>query len=563
MRRAFPAYKGTLAAFLVFISAMNFSLALADGSISGMPGEISGETIHKEKKAEPHFESGILHPVLPNKDLLYPYTLIPSGALNGAVDSDPPSHSRSAIYLSRKFSLDLPQAQTSAPIWGKGSGKSYLIPAFEVPVYNLIQNAIARLAYHHETTTRGEKVYQTDLSTFWDNLAHGTWVIDNDDFKTNQIRHPYQGSIYQGLARSAGLSFWESVPYTLIGSFLWETGGENTSPSINDQIASGVAGNFLGEALFRMASLVLEHGEPGFWRELAAAVISPPTGFNRHAFGERFKGIFPSRHPEVFWRVRLGGTWNVYTSGGSSTDFSRNEATGNFSLIHGLPGKPGYPYTRPFDYFEFEMTAVSNDVNPLNPVENLMTYGLLVGKEYEAGNSYRGIWGLYGSYDYMFPGTLMRVSTTALSLGTTGQWWLARRAALQGSVLAGVGYGAGGSAPPSGKRNYHYGLTGQGLLSVRLILAEAAMLEASLREYYISDQASSSPKGNEAIGYLNLGLTVRLHERHALQAQWLLYSRNGNYSGMEAQHQQMARFALLYTFLSDTNFGVVEWRQGR
>ena len=96
-----------------------------------------------------------------------------------------------------------------------------------------------------------------------------------DAFKVNQLMHPYQGSIYYGLARSSGLGFWESSAYTFaLAAFLWETGGETTSPSINDQVASGVAGAFFGEALFRMASLLLDGGgeRPGFWRELGATV---------------------------------------------------------------------------------------------------------------------------------------------------------------------------------------------------------------------------------------------------------------------------------------------------
>jgi hypothetical protein len=91
-------------------------------------------------------------------------------------------------------------------------------------------------------------------------------------------------------------------------------------------------------------------------------------------------------------------TRNACTSGGSSSDFERNEATADFSIPYGLPGKPGCHYTRPFDYFEFQLTTSGNAINPVN-VENLMTRGLLLGKEYEAGNSYRGIWGLCGSYD--------------------------------------------------------------------------------------------------------------------------------------------------------------------
>jgi hypothetical protein len=47
-----------------------------------------------------------------------------------------------------------------------------------------------------------------------------------------------------------------------------------------------------------------------------------------------------------------------------------------------------------------------------------MTRGLLIGKNYEAGPDYRGVWGLYGSFDYIAP-QAYRVSSTALSLGTT------------------------------------------------------------------------------------------------------------------------------------------------
>ena len=51
-----------------------------------------------------------------------------------------------------------------------------------------------------------------------------------------------------------------------------------------------------------MASLLLEtdEGRPGFFRELAAAVISPPTGFNRLVFGNRFDAVFPSNQPATF-----------------------------------------------------------------------------------------------------------------------------------------------------------------------------------------------------------------------------------------------------------------------
>ena len=52
--------------------------------------------------------------------------------------------------------------------------------------------------------------------SFWKNLK-SSQVIDTDPFSVNQIGHPYQGSIYYGLARSAGLNYWQSLAYSLAG----------------------------------------------------------------------------------------------------------------------------------------------------------------------------------------------------------------------------------------------------------------------------------------------------------------------------------------------------------
>ena len=113
--------------------------------------------------------------------------------------------------------------------------------------------------------------YDSNISTIRHNL-HSSWVVDSDPFRTNQLGHPYLGSMYHGFARSAGLNYWEALGYTFAGSALWEIAGERTPPSRNDQINTGIGGTFLGEALFRMAHVVLAHDEiPPLWRELGAA----------------------------------------------------------------------------------------------------------------------------------------------------------------------------------------------------------------------------------------------------------------------------------------------------
>ncbi|HEX4511376.1 MAG TPA: DUF3943 domain-containing protein, partial [Burkholderiaceae bacterium] len=101
-----------------------------------------------------------------------------------------------------------------------------------------------------------------DYDVSWASIRHnlrGPWVVDDDPFSINQFGHPYQGSLYHGAARSMGLGYWSASALTFAGSAWWEITGERTPPSRNDQIASGIAGSFLGEPLFRMSHLVGEH----------------------------------------------------------------------------------------------------------------------------------------------------------------------------------------------------------------------------------------------------------------------------------------------------------------
>ncbi|HEX4966896.1 MAG TPA: DUF3943 domain-containing protein, partial [Nitrospiraceae bacterium] len=180
-----------------------------------------------------------------------------------------------------------PEGQKQLLNWETGAGKSYVIPAVELIGYLFLLNQFDR---HY---VEPEDVYRTGTKSFWKNSTDSKWVVDTDPFATNQFLHPYGGSIYYGLARSTGLNFWESFGYATAGSVLWELGGETGEPSINDQITTPIAGSFLGEPLFRMASLLLENDgrPPGFWRELGAAALSPPTGLNRLIFGNRFDAV--------------------------------------------------------------------------------------------------------------------------------------------------------------------------------------------------------------------------------------------------------------------------------
>jgi hypothetical protein len=72
-------------------------------------------------------------------------------------------------------------------------------------------------------------------STWKYNIQKG-WEWDEDRFGINFIGHPYSGSYYFNIARSNGYNFWQSFPFAVEGSLLWEYFGENTRPSINGKV---------------------------------------------------------------------------------------------------------------------------------------------------------------------------------------------------------------------------------------------------------------------------------------------------------------------------------------
>ena len=77
-------------------------------------------------------------------------------------------------------------------------------------------------------------------------------MIDDDEFYTNQLLHPFQGSYPFAAARSAGLGFWESFPYAFLSSLAWELAGETEQPAINDQLTTSIGGAVVGELLHRL-----------------------------------------------------------------------------------------------------------------------------------------------------------------------------------------------------------------------------------------------------------------------------------------------------------------------
>jgi hypothetical protein len=463
----------------------------------------------------------------------------------------------SALFLNRTSLLaqaaNTPSPSTSninlttpAPPWGRQ--KSYLIPALEIVGFDTLLNLYDRAYY-------GCCDYDTDFSSIKRNLRRG-WDVDSDDFTVNQLGHPYQGSMYHGFARASGLNYWQGLVYTSLGSLLWEIAGETTRPSENDQISTGIGGSFFGEALFRMSNLWLEKATgPRFWRELVAAAISPPVGFNRLAFGERFKGIFPSKDPEYYSRVQVGIVAATQDRSASSKKTKRYEGIVDFALDYGLPGKAGYTYNRPFDYFSFQ-AAVSTAIG----FESVSTRGLLLGTDYDIGNNYRGIWGLYGGYSYMAP-QIFRLASTALSLGSTAEWRLSDSLALQGTALLGVGYATVSTIRGiSDEGANQYGVAPQALWALRLIVGDRASLDLTAQEYFVSD-VSGSRGDHDNVIRADASITWRIHREHAVSVRYQLSRRDSDFRDLGNRTQSRGTIGIFYTLLGRDRFGTGDWKR--
>jgi hypothetical protein len=440
-------------------------------------------------------------------------------------------------------------AATAPPVQEPETHRSFILPVFEIIGFEAALNAVDRRLYDDGSFTVTPASIRRNL--------RGPWVIDDDSYEVNQFLHPYQGSIYHGLARSAGLNYWQSLAYTFGGSALWEIAGETTPPSKNDQIASGIAGTFFGESLFRTANLLIDKagGRPGPGRLLLVALISPPTAFNRIVGGRRFDTVMETRDPMYDARMQLGTSGLLRRSApGSPARLLRDESLFDLSLEYGLPGQTGYGYSRPFDYFKFQATASSE-----NGLESVTSHGLLAGRHFDAGNNGRGLWGLFGVYDYLSP-NLFRVSTTAVSLGTVTQWWSPRGIGFQMSAHGGVGWAAAQTL--ADESDYHYGIAPQGAIAFRLTGSDRIALDLSGRGYVVSDIGGYATPVNDVIIRGDASIGVRLFKRNAVSLRYLFNQRVASLANLTTTtRQRRETIGVYYTLLGPQGFGASRWKR--
>jgi len=242
-----------------------------------------------------------------------------------------------------------------------GLGRNYGWAAAEV----LAINWVAAASNEH---TRNGNLNQVNPRSWKWNIAHG-FTYDDNDFRTNQFIHSYNGNAYFNAARSNGLGFWTSAGYATAGAFFWECCGETHPISYNDMIATSIGGFTLGEMTYRLSSEILGNQSTGakrVFKEAAAFLVNPVRGLNRLISG-RTVSTYENPKDPMDWRPPRGSTLlgvGVRIIGDDTSGDGRH-TYGNLVLDHAYGNPYDNPRRKPFDYFDMTLQLTSGDKWPV------------------------------------------------------------------------------------------------------------------------------------------------------------------------------------------------------
>lgn len=268
------------------------------------------------------------------------------------------------------------------------SRKKFFLPATELLVAEMTPWVFDECIRNEDYT------HLTWQSTKY-NLSPLHWAWDNDPFTTNEFGHPFHGSLFYNSFRSNGYSFWQSVPASFAGSYLWETFAENQAPAPNDFINTGFGGITLGEMTYRLANKILDNRTRGFQRqvrEISALLINPMNGLTR---------IIDGRWGRVYGNPMEHDSSNVYAEfdlGGRRFKVNNSDRSfglyGHFKLIYGTPFEK---YKTPFSNI-YVNAEVSSDSSKFNIIS---AYGSVTGWRITNTEKTKNLLMVSMNYDYI------------------------------------------------------------------------------------------------------------------------------------------------------------------
>jgi len=261
---------------------------------------------------------------------------------------------------------------------------------------------------------RGGNFTSVNPKSWWFKISNGFFYDDNH-FKTNMFAHPYHGSLYFNSARSNGMSYFESVPFAVLGSFMWECCAETHLPAWNDWVMTSLGGSSIGEMLYRAGSGFLDNERAGGSRtmkEIGNFLLNPMRGLNRLTSG-RSGRIYPNpadpydRIPpnlSTFMKAGIRLIGDRSTSESFETDTTITTAFFEFDMNHGNVFKD--TRRKPFDFFTLGVQLNFGDTETIG---RLQIHGNLYTSDIAKGEKTHHVFAITQNYDY--------VNNTAIEFG--------------------------------------------------------------------------------------------------------------------------------------------------
>ncbi len=266
------------------------------------------------------------------------------------------------------------------------------------------------------------------------NLQSG-FSFDDDKFTTNQMGHTVSGAFFFNAPRTNGYSFFESVPFVLAGSYVWEMVFETQKPSLNDLVNTTLGGVTTGEATYRLSQMLLDdraRGGARVLREAAAALLNPTQLVTRLTTGDLWavRGTRGDYLLPTGFVAEADAGWRHFVS---STRANPDQALFTLNLRYGDPFARSV--SRPFDSFEAGLDVSNPSSAWLTRVE---IRGLLGGWDLDPGSAGgRHVVGLFVDFDYTNNDTRV-FSSQSFRFGLLSMRPLGREIELRAEIL-GVG----------------------------------------------------------------------------------------------------------------------------
>jgi hypothetical protein len=409
--------------------------------------------------------------------------------------------------------------------------------------------AINHVASRRNEYNRNANFNQISPRSWWHNITSG-FDYDDNQFRTNQLNHPFNGSTYFNSARANGQGFWVSSAYSVAGAYVWECCGETHPMSFNDMISTGIGGIALGEMVYRMSSRILDGSKTGkgrFFREAGAFLVDPIRGFNRIVSGRASSTEQANPSNPMDWRPPGGGSFlalGARTIGRGESISENTRTTGYFEYTHAYGNAFDNERNKPYDSFDLTLQFNFGDKVPLGQAQVVGTlYKKTLGGDTHPGHVFEVAqhFDYMNNEDYEFGGQSFGPSLLSrFDLGT--KWSLHTRLDGTVMVLGAINSEYAKIAQVGDRerlREYDYGPGLGTAAKATLTRGGRPLLQAGYRfqwinvsngSVYNNDQLGISTSAEHFIQMAGLRLTLPIRGSLGLGADGTMFFRQSRYS---------------------------------